>query len=343
MESTKTTKLITCLFFFVSSLLLTTYPNEISAKTINLKFAGLLPPQAMFSVTVDKWAEKVNKRTNGRVKVTTYHGQSLGKFMDFPDMVRGGICDMAWVMPIVRGFQILGAGDQPYLVPNTSAAMEVVHALYRQGLFSSMFEEKGFKPLIFMTTDPFYLFFRDKKVTQLSQIKNLKLRGATPSQLQMMKALGASVVSIKTPDLYMALDRKTIDGLITASEYVLIAKLHEVLKYCLWDPISVSASVVFMNLKVWNNLPPDIQVIIQDINQEMRYEFMKMQKNRMQYRDLLVKRGIEVYEIGQQERANFEKALQPVTQAWIGKIEKNNQPGKKLAEEVKRIVNQIKY
>ena len=147
--------------------------NEVVAQTksetIELRYAGWLPKGQMIERMPEYWAEELNKRTNGKVKVTNYFGQSLGKFPDFPDMVRGGTCDLAYVMPLSKGFELLGAIDLPFMISKTAVAMDLAHALYRQGLFSSIFEKRGFKPLYFEPTDPFYFFFVDKKITSLDR------------------------------------------------------------------------------------------------------------------------------------------------------------------------------
>ena len=310
------------------------------SKVIKLKFAGWLPPKQMLSATVDQWASEVAKRTNGRVEIATYHAQTLGKFPDLPKLVLGGVADISLMMPMSKGFDLLGVGDLPNLVSTTAAAMDVANSLYRRGKFSKFFEEKGFKPLFFMPTDPFYIFLRGKKVTSPSQLKGMKLRGATPVQIQMVKALGGTPVSVSTADLYMALDRKTIDGVITASQYLLAVKLNEVVKYCISEPLSVSTSVVAMNLNVWNKLPADIKVIIQDINEEIRYKFMEKQKTNAEYLTALAKAGIECSALSVKEKEKFRAALRPVTQEWIQKAEKNWGIGGSLVDEVKTILSQ---
>ena len=66
----------------------------------------------------------------------------------------------------------------------------------RTGLFSSAFEEKGFKLMFFMNSYPRYLWLADKRVTKLSDIKGLKIRGTAAVHVQVAKALGATAVGI---------------------------------------------------------------------------------------------------------------------------------------------------
>ena len=52
--------------------------NEVVAQTksetIELRYAGWLPKGQMIERMPEYWAEELNKRTNGKVKVTNYFG-----------------------------------------------------------------------------------------------------------------------------------------------------------------------------------------------------------------------------------------------------------------------------
>jgi TRAP-type C4-dicarboxylate transport system substrate-binding protein len=50
--------------------------------------------------------------------------------------------------------------------------------------------------------------------------------------------------------------------------------------------------------------------------------------------------GIEVYELSDDEKAEWEKALQPVYSKWIHEMEAKGLPGKEVYEEAVRLKNQ---
>ena len=168
----------------------------------------------------------------------------------------------------------------------------------------------------------------------------MKLRGTTPPQIELIKALGASGVVIPTTDLYMALDRRTVDGLITAPEYVLAAKLHEVVKHTAWEPVGVPVGAVVMNLDVWKKLPAEIQVIIEELNQEIRYKFMAMQRSSAEYREELTKRGIEVYDISPDEAALWRTTVNPLIKNWTDTMKEKGYPSEEIVNTIQKIRNQ---
>ncbi len=308
--------------------------------TIELKYAGFLPPGTTLSAPVDEWGKEVEKRTNGKVKVTTYHSQTLGKMKDLPKLVLGGLCDMAFVGAVHPGFELLGAGELPYALPSMRVGMDILNALNRKGLFSSMFEERGFKLLFFMVGDPRVLWFIDKKVTKLSDLKGVKIRGTTPVNIEMLKAMGATAVFVSPPDMYMAMQRKTIDGVLNQTTGAFALKWVETVKYCLWEPMSIDCIAIVMNVKVWDSLPCDVRTVMQDINEEMRYRYMNYYKTKEEYHEMIRKAGVELIEISPQESAVFRAAVEPVDKIWIKDMEKKGVPGKKILDAIKMIVRE---
>ena len=242
-----------------------------NANTIELKYAGLLPPGTTLSAPVDEWGKLVEERTQGQVKLTTYHAQSLGKFREFPKLMKSGLCDMAFVAGGTPGFSLLSVSELPTLVSSMRISMDLVNGLYRTGYFFSIFEDKGFKLMFFMNSDPRMIWLSKKKVTRLSDFKGLKIRGISPVHIDVAKALGATAVGIAPADVYMALERGTVDGIMNPTEGIFAMKLKDSIKYVLWEPVTSDMTAVVMNLDVWNKLPAEVRAVVQDVNAELQY------------------------------------------------------------------------
>ena len=74
--------------------------SQTHAATIEIKFATQNPTTAWIHPQgYVPWAKKMEEATKGRVKVTIYPAQTLGKGSEFYDLVRKGIADMAFGMP----------------------------------------------------------------------------------------------------------------------------------------------------------------------------------------------------------------------------------------------------
>ena len=80
------------------------------AAEINLKFATLFPPQDPMCFGPQFMFKELEKRTNGKVKVTEYYSQSLGKAPEMLDMIETGIADFI-TFPIAVFKRCLAVGS----------------------------------------------------------------------------------------------------------------------------------------------------------------------------------------------------------------------------------------
>ena len=131
--------------------------------------------------------------------------------------------------------------------------------------------------------------------------------------------------------MYTAIDRKSIDGFITSTQTIGLLKLHEVVKYCAWEPIATGAMNVCMNLDVWNSLPADIRTVLQDVNAEARYRAMKTFNTQEQDLATLRKAGIKEYYLSQQERERWHKIGDKFVEDWILQGEAKGAPARAAA------------
>ena len=182
------------LFFLVACVgvgFLTVGPIKAEA-AIKLTYSNFFPPTHIQSKLAEAWCKEVEKRTNGRVVVEYYAGQTLTKANQCYDGVVTGISDMGFsVLAYTRGrFPVMSAVDLPLGYSSGRAATAVVNAVYNK-----------FKPKELMDTKVMYLHAhgpgllntRGKAVRKLEDMKGLKLRGHGTSAL-VQKALGATPV-----------------------------------------------------------------------------------------------------------------------------------------------------
>ena len=308
--------------------------NPGSTKTFDLKYAGVLPKGNALAVVPEWWSKEVEKRTGGKVKVTLYHAQALGKGMDYPEMLKGGAMDLASLTNYHPSFPMLQVFDLPFVAPNRAVAMDTFYMLYYKGLLEQ--ELQDYKVLWWQPVDPIFVCLRNKKVVNAEQFKGLKVRGQPGPKTEFVKELGATGISMPTPEVYMALDRGIIDGLTTTPEFFSQGKLYEVAKYWIWEPLCTGGNVVAMNLKLWKSLPTDIKLIVEQLSAEARYRMVDMAfKTPEESRKELQELGAEVYSLSEEERARWHEAGQRVVDEWLRKNEGKGLPASQVLEESK--------
>jgi TRAP-type C4-dicarboxylate transport system substrate-binding protein len=188
-------------------------PGTAAAETIDLKFSSPWPPQhPQHTMVIKPWGDKIEKLSGGRVKVTLFPGQALGKAADHYDMAAKGICDIALTNPMYTPgrFHLLSAFWLPFMVTtaeDTSVALWETYEKYFQNEF------KDVKVLWMYVHAPGQIFTREKPIKTLADLKGMKIRATNPSVQESLKLLGASPVAIPVPDVYNALERGVVDSM----------------------------------------------------------------------------------------------------------------------------------
>jgi TRAP-type C4-dicarboxylate transport system substrate-binding protein len=147
-----------------------------------------------------------------------------------------------------------------------------------------------------------------------------------------VKALGGAPVFMSGGEVYMALQRGTVDGLATGFTAFLERKFYEVNKYLLVAPQGYQTYTVMVSKSFWESLPPDQQKTIQDsvkrVADDVRKNVEKINEEAFQE---LVKKGVQPYTASKEELKEFLKATQSVRDEFFSKH----------GDQAKQIVNEI--
>jgi TRAP-type C4-dicarboxylate transport system substrate-binding protein len=301
------------------ALVVVTVPGS-QAAPIRLTYSNFFPPTHIQSELADAWCKEVEKRTNGRVVVEHYPGQTLTKARQCYDGVVTGLSDLGFsVLAYTRGrFPVMAAVDLPLGYPSGKVATAVANAVYQK-----------FKPKELLDTQVMYLHAhgpgllhtKGTLVRRLEDVKGLKIRGHGTSAL-VVKALGGTPVPKPMPETYQMLQKGVVDGAVYPMEANKGWKLGEVTDYvaAAFSAAYTTTFFVVMNKDKWNALPEDIKTIFTQISEEW------IEKHGMVW-DYYDKVGIdyfltfpdrEVIELSSEEMARWvETAVDPMVDAYI--------------------------
>lgn len=239
-----------------------------SAQTVELTYSNFFPPTHVQSKLAEAWCREVEKRTEGRVKITYFPGQTLTKAAQCYDGVLHGLSDIGLSCPsYTRGrFPLMAAVDLPLGYPSGVAATRVANAVYVK------FQPEEFadtEVMYFHAHGPGLLHTRKKAVTALKDIKGLKIR-STGTSAQVVTALGGTPVATPMPETYSSLQKGVVDGSMYPLEANKGWKLAEVADYGVANFSSAYTTTFFvvMNKQKWNALADDVKATIGDINRE---------------------------------------------------------------------------
>lgn len=309
-------------------------------KVIELKLASPMPPKHFLHTDVwDVWAAELEKRTKGRVKVTIYSAGALGKPGVIWENTLNGVCDIGCIgnytpskFPVMDFRQWL-----PFRIPNFAISNHITWHLYNKGLMDA--ELEGFKFLFPCDPGPVLLCTSKKKVMTLEDVKGLRIRvlGSCPS----LEQLGADTVSMPLSEVYTALERGMIDGLVTGASVIPVAKLEKIVRYISLAEFSYGGWYTLMNLNVWNKLPNDIKLIIDELNQEIYYTGVLVsfyKRDQVEGVEPCIKAGIEFYSPEKGEMERLKKATVGLADKWVAAYEAKGLPGEKIREDVQTVL-----
>jgi TRAP-type C4-dicarboxylate transport system substrate-binding protein len=288
-----------------------------AADVIKLKAANYLPPTHKMSLLTDKFCQEIKKRTNGRVEITYYPGGTLLSPVKMFNGVVTGITDMGVShIDYTRGrFPVMEVFDLPLGFPSGWVATQVSSDFYNKFKPS---EWDSVHVLYVNTTGPLILETVNKPVKTLEDLKNLKIR-ATGQMTDVMKALGALPIPLEMPDVYESLRRQVIDGIMVDLSTLKYWKFSEVIKYVTanWRLGTGYTFYFVMNKNKWNNLPPDIQKIFNEVAFEAK-EWQAALWNEMDIEgtNLFKSVGGQILPLTDAEAARWIKAVEPIFAAY---------------------------
>jgi TRAP-type C4-dicarboxylate transport system substrate-binding protein len=328
-----------CLVVTFLSLSLITEKVLAQSKAYQWKMASPMPPGNIQNRSLNDFAKTLEQRTNGAIKITIYEA-TLGAPTDQWDMVKKNAIQFTYThdgynagrMPVYSLFGL------PFELTDMNAVFNVANEWLKAGYLKELTD--NFKVLYFVPTNLLQLITRSKKVTTMDEFKGLKIRSGTGLQGQTISALGATGVSMAGGEVYMALQTGVIDGAITGIDMVNDRKLYEVAKYAPRLPLYGACFVLLMNKEVWNDLPKDLQTLVEQVSKDAANVDLK---KRMDEENSLWERirqfGVDTYNISSQEQVRWKKATTGIADKYVSDIVAKGFPAKEALELMRKVVS----
>lgn len=206
------------------------------------------------------WVKRVEAAAGGQLKLDLYPDGALGKNGQTFDRVDAGVADIGWDIPLVYGnrFASISVIGDPLAFKDNSKACAALWDVYEQGLLPEFAEYH----VIAFTCNPNVNVFLKKPITNPADFSGLKIGVGSKTRGQIVSALGGTPVSVIVPEMYQAISRGVVDGLMTNVAVVQAWKLDESVRFYLNAPFGASVGVVFMKKSTYDGLPAKVKEAI---------------------------------------------------------------------------------
>jgi TRAP-type C4-dicarboxylate transport system substrate-binding protein len=177
-----------------------------------------------------RFAADIDKRSNGALKATVYPGSSLMKTNSQFSAMRKGALDLSlYPLPYAGGeVAECNIGLMPALVPSYD-----VGAAWKTSevgrLLAKMLDDKGIV-LVSWIWQAGGVASRSTPLVQPEDAKGLKVRGGSREMDMVLKQAGASVISLPSNEIYVAMQTGAMDAAMTSSTSFISFKLEEIAK-----------------------------------------------------------------------------------------------------------------
>ena len=289
--------------------------------TRKLGLSSTLSPNSCIEIAADKFRDTVKEKSDGQIEIIRYPSCELFDAKSEIEAVSMGGVDMGMlhgayvgsrsaILEFISSFGAVGVWesyDHYWRFIDQPEVREFVESEFKQKLNA--------KVLGIVSYGTSLVGNRVRPIKTVEDYKGIKMRASGKAQATLYKTLGAIPVEISSNEVFMALQRGTIDGAASGPSRFYFSKWYEVTPYITQDyTVPYLSFWLSINLKKWNSLSKKEQEILQTTGREIEvwtrnYVEKETETLYEKFKGGLVK---EIYFMPQSERDRIRETVEPV-------------------------------
>ena len=224
---------------------------------------------------------------------------------------------------VSTSFPILGAIELPFSgadYPTLREAMSPGSDLRKT--FNVEFAKKGIMSVGTIMCPTEWIYTVNRPVTRPEDVRGLRIRVSGHVEGAMLKALGAAPVALSSAEVYEALERGTVDGMVSYPGTVVSRSLQEVLRYASIGHFGAYTYDTYVNLDWFNRIPREVREAVHDSGRVFSVDGTKLAKDVQddEYMPVFENSGIELIELDKSQTRQFRNATKWVEEWWENKV-----------------------
>ncbi len=312
----------------VSVMLATALSGVAKAETVLKWSAYFSADNFIYKEVFTPLMREIEQESNGEIKFEEYSSGALGKITQQYDLLKNGLADMSMYIPSYsRGrFPLSEAGTLPFAFTSAAQGTLVLNELVEKWLAP---EHKNVKLLFMYTPAPAGVLSKDKAVASMSDFDGLKMRSSGAVGTEILKLVGANVVTVPLPEVYTALERGVVQGTIMDPVTTTNYKLYEPATN--FTPLAFSSVVaaIAMNQRSWDKLTPEQQAIVSAAVKRAVTRVINAYTERGQTSlETMKEANLKIVDFPAEERERFVEKVVPLWDKWTEEKESEGDPAK---------------
>ena len=282
-----------------------------------LRFGHVHPPDGEVTRGINRAAEWLRERSNGRLRIDNFPSSQLGAEREMLTQVSNGTLDLCITGPAVLGTWVrpISILEAPFLASDFAQVLRMFGHPAIQAASRQLAESRGITPL-----EPWYygtrhLTTRDRPVRVPDDMRGLKIRVPQAALfVDMMRTLGAAPTPMSLGEVYLSLQTGVIDGQENPLPTIAANKFMEVQRY-----INLTGHILVPLLPVvasqtWATLPEaDRGLLRQALRAGSEVSDQLVRQGEQSLRGEFEGRGVQFIE---SDRPAFRRALAPLYERY---------------------------
>ncbi|MCD8349692.1 MAG: TRAP transporter substrate-binding protein [Planctomycetaceae bacterium] len=219
-----------------------------------------------------QFAENVERRTNGEIKIAIYPNNALGSPPEVLEQAILGAVDMSLSGQdqLAKHVRLFDAVSIPFSVQGYDHMDRVLDGPFKEWAAPEV-EKIGLKYLSSWEWGFRQITNSKRPILTPDDVKGLKIRTPPAMSYQAaIEALGGNVQTISFSELVMAMRQGVVDGQENPISVIYDLKLYESQKFITIVNYLYSSMCHVVNMDVWNRLTPEQQAIITEESDSAR-------------------------------------------------------------------------
>lgn len=316
------------------------------AQEVTLRVHTFMPPVANpVKHFLLPWAEKINKDSNGRIKVQVFTAMQLGgNPAQLLQQVRDGVVDVIWTLPgFTPGVMVKDeVFELPFIHRDTRSSVLALQDFIAQHM------QKELAPyhVLMVHAQAGSLYMTKNPINTVEDFKGMRLRTPSRTSAWIVEALGGAPVQVALPELAPMLSKGTVSGAILTYEIAPAVKMQDLVDYFTTfagaqPRMATTVFMFLMNKQKYESLPADLKKVIDDNAGRNFAPFA------IQVWDMIDEDGLKAMRakpknkfvtLSPQETEKYRKAVQPVFARFKEEVDKTGADGAKVIADAQALV-----
>ena len=320
-------------FCCVVLLLVFALPHVAEAK-MEFRLSNQFPASHHISKGLVLFADKVKEYSNGEVECKIFDSAQLYKDTEIVEALQDALVDTGLVATNKWSGMIpaIDIFEMPFVFKDLNSIKKFLDAGAAE-LLGKEFESKGVKNLFWVDYGYVQFFNNKRPLKKPTDMKGLTMRSFSGSDAETLQALGAAPTVRSSSEMYMALQRGTVDGATTGMPAAVSRKIHEVQKHMTLANYTTAQFAVQANLEWWNGLSAGEKESVLKAGQDAEAWIRgAIADSENEAQKVIEDSGVALYALNEAEHKEFQDATLSVRDAFV---QKTGDVGKQLLEMAK--------